>query len=131
MAAAGDQAPGEMVGQLGVLAVRKLGGVVRGEHVRDLRPLGQAHVRVGLDAFRAKPLHLGAALVALDDELPRLRARARGARGGTVLRRAVVHGRGGAPGAFALCCLLVLLSGSGNRHLDDPLRWTSLVKRSA
>ena len=73
---------------------------MRGEHVGDARArLPQADGRIGVDPFRAQPLHLGAAFVDLDD---------------AVLRR-------------LLLLLLLVLYG----HIDDPLKWVALVKRSS
>src|SRR5207244_3071655 len=68
--APGDEAPGEVVAHLLVLSRLHLRRVVRGEHLLDRRaPLHPAAVRIGIDPLRAQPLHLGPALVALDQLL--------------------------------------------------------------
>ena len=70
--APGDQAAGDLVAQLRVLAGLERARVVRGEHVGDPRARRpQADRRVGVDPFRAQPLHLGAAFVDLDHAVAR------------------------------------------------------------
>ena len=70
MLATGDQATGDLVAQLLVPALVKLGGVMGGEHVGDARArLPQGDGRIGVDPFRTQPLHLGAPFVDLDDAL--------------------------------------------------------------
>src|SRR5207248_6189831 len=72
-----DEPPGNAVAHVAVLARLQPRRVVGGEQVADQRaPLHPAAVRIGLDPLRAQPLHLGAALVALDHLLGRGPARA-------------------------------------------------------
>ena len=103
---------------------------MRREHVGDLGPVWQAHVRVGLDPFGSKTFHLAPALVDLDDGLGRLLAARCRARPGQerIVGPAVIGARARAYGGLPFGRLVVLVLVSGNRHvtiLSSELRLSS------